>query len=165
MPSHQLESHELDVTEYHDCLGLIPPYHDTSMPGGWIPKNMLVTGFCPRVFSFLQTSGESRQLVNSKMVEVAAVVEWETHNGTSNDVELTCIITNTMKDAQTKAKTWCQDVPQTFLDALTKHFASDKVETLRKPGKCSGNALTSVSVKLIPVRSWLRSMMTNAPYV
>ena len=132
MPSHQLESHELDVTEYHDCLGLIPPYHDTSMPGGWIPKNMLVTGFCPRVFSFLQTSGESRQLVNSKMVEVAAVVEWETHNGTSNDVELTCIITNTMKDAQTKAKTWCQDVPQTFLDALTKHFASDKVETLQE---------------------------------
>ena len=88
-----------------------------------------MTGFCPRVFSFLQTSDESRQLVDTKMAEVAAVVEWETYNDTSNDVQLTCPITHTMKDAQTNAKTWSQDVSQTFLDALTKHFASDKIET------------------------------------
>ena len=117
------------MAKYHDCLGLIPPYHDTSMPGGWIPQNVLVTGFCPRVFSFLQASDESRQLMDTKMAEVAAVVEWETHKGTSNDVQLTCTITHTMKDAQTKAKTWSHDVSQTFLDALTKHFASDQIET------------------------------------
>ena len=120
------------MTEYHDCLGLIPPYHDTSMPGGWIPKNVLVTGFCPRVVSFLQTSAESRQLVDTKMAEVAAVVEWETYNVTSNDVQLTCTITPMMKDAQTKAKTWSQDVSQTFLDALTRHFTFGKIETLQK---------------------------------
>ena len=117
------------MAEYHDCLGLIPPYHDTSMQGGWIPKNVLVTGFCPRVFSFLQASDESRQLVDSKMKEVAAVVEWETYNGTSNGVQLTCTITHTMKDAQTKAKTWSQNVSQIFLEALTNLLASDKIET------------------------------------
>ena len=132
MPSHQLENCKLHVAKYHDCLGLIPPYHDTSMPGGWIPKNVLVTGFCPHVYSFLQTSAESRQLVDTKMAEVAAVVEWETYNDTSKSVQLTCTITHTMKDAQTKAKTWSQDVSQTFLDALTKHFASDKIETLQE---------------------------------
>ena len=132
MPSHQLESYEFHVAKYHDCLGLIPPYHDTSMPGGWIPQNVLVTGFCPRVFSFLQASDESRQLVGTKMAEMAAVVEWETYNDTSNDVQLTCTITHTMKDAQTKAKTWSQDVSQTFLDALTKYLASDKIETLQE---------------------------------
>ena len=63
------------------------------------------------------------------MAKVAAVVAWETYNDTSNDVQLTCIITHAMKDAQTKAKTWSQDVSQTFLDALTKYFASDQMET------------------------------------
>ena len=127
-----MDNQDLYVTTYFECLGVIPPHHDTSMPGGWIPKNMLVTGFCPRLFSFLHASAESRQLVDTKMAEVAAVVEWETYNGTSNDVQLTCIITNTTKDAQTKAKTWSQDVSQTFLDALTSLLASHKLETLQE---------------------------------
>jgi len=63
------------------------------------------------------------------MAEVAAVVEWKTYNDTSNDVQLTCTITHTMKGAQTKAKTWSQDVSQTFQDTLTKLLASDKIET------------------------------------
>ena len=127
-----MDKQDLYVTTYYECLGVIPPHHDTSMPGGWIPQNVRVTGLCPRVFRFLQMSDESRRVLDITMTEMAAVVEWETYNGTSNDVELTCTITHTMKDAQTKAKTWSQDVSQTFQDALTNLLASDKIETLQE---------------------------------
>ena len=120
---------------YYECLGLIFPDHETTTPGGWIPKNVVVTGFCPRVFSFLQASAESRQLVDSKMAEVAAVVEWETYDITSTSVVLTCTITHTMEEAHAMARTWRQDVSTAFQDVLAKHFASEKIDTLQEAWK------------------------------
>ena len=120
---------------YYECLGLIFPDHETTTPGGWIPKNVVVTAFCPRVFSFLQASAESRQLVDCKMAEVAAVVEWETYDNTSTSVELTCTITHTMEEAHTMARTWRQDVSTAFQDVLAKHFASEKIGTLQEAWK------------------------------
>ena len=120
------------MSTYYECLGLTPPHHDTMIPGGWIPKNVAVTGFCPRVLSFLQTSIVSRELVNSTMAEVAADVEWGTYNDGSNSIELTCTISHKMKNAQTMAKTWSQTVSKTFLDALARNFASEQIETLQE---------------------------------
>ena len=120
---------------YYECLGLIFPDHETTTPGGWIPKTVLVTGFCPRVFSFLQASAEARQLVDSKMAEVAAVVEWETYDDTSTSVELTCTITHTMEEAHVMARTWRQDVSTAFQDVLATHFASEEIGTLQETWK------------------------------
>ena len=128
-----MQNHALCVSTYYECLGLTPPHHDTTIPGGWIPKNVAVTGFCPRVLNFLQTSAVSRELVNSTMAEVAAEVEWGTYNdGSTTSIELTCTINYKMKNAQTMAKTWSQTVSKTFLDVLASNFASGKIETLQE---------------------------------
>ncbi|KAI0226307.1 hypothetical protein LSAT2_023080 [Lamellibrachia satsuma] len=68
--NHTVQTQALCVSTYYDCLGLTPPHHDTTIPGGWIPKNVVVKGFCPLVLSFLQSSIVSRELVNSKMAEL-----------------------------------------------------------------------------------------------
>ena len=130
--NHTVQKLALCVSTYYECLGLIPPHHDTTIPGGWIPKNVAVTGFCPRVLSFLQTSAVSRELVNSLMAEVAAEVEWGTYNDGSTSIELTCTISHKMKNAQTMAKTWSQTVSMTFLNVLASNFASEQIETIQE---------------------------------
>ena len=130
--NHTVQKQALRVSTYYECLGLTPPHHDTTVPGGWIPKNVAVTGFCPRVLSFLQTSVVSRAVVNSAMAEVAAEVEWGTYNDRSTSIELTCTISHKMKNAQTMAKTWSQTVSMTFLDVLASKFASEQIETLQE---------------------------------
>ena len=130
--NHTVQNQALRVSTCYECLGLIPPHHDTTIPGGWIPKKVAVTGFCPRVLSFLQTSAVSREVVNSTMADVAADVEWATYNDGSNSIELTCTISHKMKNAQTMAKTWSQTVSKTFLDALASNFASEQIDTLQE---------------------------------
>ena len=130
--SHKVENQYLRVTTFYECLGLTPPYHDTTIPGGWIPKNVDVTGFCPRVLDFLQASAMSREPVDTKMAEVAAVVEWGTYNDGSNSIGLTCTISHNMKNAQSMAKTWSHTAENTFLDVLAKNFAFEQIETLQE---------------------------------
>ena len=118
------------MTMYHECLGLIPPHHNTTMSVGSISKKVNVTGLCPRLSNFLQTSAISRELVDTEMAKVEALVEWETYNDTSNSIELTCTISHNMKNAQTMVKTWSKTASKTFLDVLANNFVSQQIETV-----------------------------------
>ena len=130
--THKVENRALHVKPYYEGLGLTPPHHDTTIPGGWIPKNTAVTGFCPHVLNFLQTSAVSRELVDTAMAQVSAVVEWGTYSNGSSSIELTCTISHKITNAQTLARTWNKTVSKTFLDVVAKHFASEQIETLQE---------------------------------
>ena len=131
--NHNVLNQALHVTTYLECFGLIPPQHDTKVPAGLIPKNVRVTGLCPRVLNFLQTSVVSREMVDTEMAQVAAVVEWGTY--TYNSIELMCTISHKMTNAQAMAKMWNQTASKTFLDVFTKNFVSVQTETLQEAWK------------------------------
>ena len=121
VPNHQLESRTLDVQVYYDCLGLTPPCHDTTNTDGWIPESTMVTGFNPSVFTYLLISPEMREMVDTKMAAVAAVVEWETYNDTSSSIELRCTLSHKMKGVCQLAKMWDKTAIRTFMQ-VTKSF-------------------------------------------
>ena len=130
--SHNVMNRDLHVRMYYECLGLIPPHHNNTMSVGSISKQVNVTGLCPRLLKFLQTSAVSRKLVNAKMAEEAAVVKWETYNATSNSIELTCTISHNTKNVQAMAKwkTWSQTLSKNFLGVLVNNFVSRQVEAV-----------------------------------
>ena len=120
------------MAAFYDSVGLIPPHHDTSMPGGWIPKNVSVTGLSARLLKFISTLHTCQQLVDDKMADVAAAVEWDTYSDISRSIELTCTITHNMKNAQHLAKTWSQEAPKMFMDVLNREFASEDINILQQ---------------------------------
>ena len=125
--NHGVQNQALHVAAFHGSVGLLPPYHDTTMPGGWIPENVSVTGLNARLLNFISTSRTCQQLVDDKMADVAADVEWDSYSDTSRSVELTCTITHNMKNAQHRAKTWSHDAPKIFMDVLNREFASEDI--------------------------------------
>ena len=129
---HEVANQVLQVSVYYECLGLIPPHHDTTMTSGWIPKNVTVTALCPLVWNFLMTSSTSRGLVDAEMFGVAAVVDWGSYNDSANSVELRCSLSHQMEDAYNRAKTWDHTAVNTLLDVLANNFASEQLETLRE---------------------------------
>ena len=126
---HKVANQVLQVSVYHKCLGLIPPHLDTTMPSGWIPKNVTVTGLCPLVWNFLLTSATSRDLVDAETAGAAAIVDWESYNDSTNSVELTCSLSHKMDGAYNMAKTWDHTAVKTVMDVLATNFASDQLET------------------------------------
>ncbi|KAI0242558.1 hypothetical protein LSAT2_012859, partial [Lamellibrachia satsuma] len=130
--SHNVMNRDLHVRMYYECLGLIPPHHNNTMSVGSISKQVNVTGLCPHLLKFLQTSAVSRKLVNAKMAEESAVVKWETYNATSNSIELTCTISHNTKNVQAMAKwkTWSQTLSKNFLGVLANNFVSRQVEAV-----------------------------------
>ena len=127
--NHTFGNQTLHVAAFYDCVGLIPPHHDTSIPGGWIPENVTVTGLNARLLNFVSTSHTCQQLVNDKMADVAAAVEWDSYSDTSRSIELTCTITHNMKNAQQRAKTWSLDATKIFLGILDREYASEDIDT------------------------------------
>ena len=130
--NHTFGNQPLQVTAFYDSVGLIPPHHDTTMPGGWIPENVTVTGLNARLLNFISKSHICQQLVKDKMTDVAAAVEWDSYSDTSRSIELTCTITHNMKNAQQRAKTWNQDAQKIFLDVLDREYASEDIVTLQE---------------------------------
>ena len=130
--NHTFVNQTLHVAAFYDCVGLIPPHHDTSMPGGWIPENVTVTGLNARLLNFISTSHACQQLVDNKMADVSAAVEWGSYSYISRSIELTCTITHNMKNAQHLAKTWSQDAPKIFLGVLDREYASEDIDTLQQ---------------------------------
>ena len=102
------------------------------MSGGWIPENVTVTGLNARLLKFISTSHTCQQLLDDKMTDVAAAVEWGTYSDTSRYVELTCTITHNTKNAQHRAKTWSHDAPKTFMDVVNREFASEDINILQQ---------------------------------
>ena len=129
---HKVANRVLQVSVYHKCLGLIPPHHDTTKPSGWIPKNVTVPALCPLVWNFLLTSATSRELVDSEMAGVSAVVDWESFNDSANSVELTCSLSHQIEGAHNMAKSWHRTAVEALLDVLAKNFASEQLETLQE---------------------------------
>ena len=127
MRNHTFESHTLDVKAFYDSVGKIPPDHDTTRPDGWIPKSVTVTGLNAHLLRFISTSSSGKTLVEERMVDVAAAVDWDTYSETSGSVELTCQISHSTKDAHYLAKTWTQDAQDSFSRVLTDEFASEEV--------------------------------------
>ena len=130
--NHTFVNQTLQVTAFYDSVGLIPPHHDTTIPGGWIPENVTVTGLNACLLNFISKSRICQQLVNDKVTDVAAAVEWDSYSDTSRSIELTCTITHDMKNAQQRAKTWSQDAPKIFLDVLDREYASEDIDTLQE---------------------------------
>ena len=102
------------------------------MPGGWIPENATVTGLNTHLLNFISTSHACQRLVDDKMADAAAAVEWDSYSDASRSIELTCTITHNMKNAQHLAKTWSQDAPKIFLDVLDREYASEDIDTLQE---------------------------------
>ena len=130
--NHKFVNQTLHVAAFYDSVGLIPPHHDTTMPGGWIPENVSVTGLNARLLNFISTSHACQQLVDDKMADVAAAVEWGSYSDISRSIELRCTITHNMKNAQHMAKTWSQDAQKIFLDVLDREYASENIDTLQE---------------------------------
>ena len=127
MRNHSFENHTLDVTAFYDSVGKIPPDHDTTRPGGWIPKNITVTGLNAHLLRFISTSSSGKTVVEEKMTDVAAAVDWDTYSDTWGSIELTCQISHRPKDAHSLAKTWTQDSQDRFFGVMTDEFASEEV--------------------------------------
>ena len=87
-----------------------------------------VRGLNECVLKFLQGSAESRQLVNTDMASVSAVVEWRTHAwGT---ITLTSTVRDIAKDPRRLYTTWSQTASDTFKQLLATNFTSQQLETL-----------------------------------
>ena len=129
--NHSFDNQTLYVAAFYDSVGVISPQQDPSRPGGWIPKSATVTGLDARLVSFISASSSSRRLMDDKMAEVYATVEWDTYSDTSRTIELTCTVTHSMKNAPHLAKTWSKDAPVAFLDVLKNQFASEDVSILQ----------------------------------
>ena len=108
----------------------------------WIPKGATVTGLDARLVSFISTSSSSQRLMDDKMAEVYATVEWDTYSDTSRTIELTCTVTHSMTNAQQLGKTWNKDAPMAFLDVLKKEFASEEVSILQQAWETFVNCIT-----------------------
>ena len=54
--NHNVQNQALHVAAFHGSVGLLPPYPDTTMPGGWVPENVSVTGLNARLLNFISTS-------------------------------------------------------------------------------------------------------------
>ena len=98
--NHSFDNHTLYVAAFYESVGVISPQQDPSRPGGWIPKSATVTGLDARLVNFISASSSSRRLMDDKMAEVYATVEWDTYSDTSRTIELKCTVTHSMKNAQ-----------------------------------------------------------------
>ena len=127
MRNHSFENHILGVTAFYDSVGKIPPDYDTTRPGGWIPKKVTVTGLNAHLLRFISTSSSGKTLVDERMADVAAAVDWDTYSDTRGCIELTCQISHGMKDALSLAKTWTQDAQDRFVGVITDKFASEEI--------------------------------------
>ena len=130
--NHSFDNQPLYVAAFYDSVGVISPQQDPSRTGGWIPKGATVTGLDAHLVSFISTSSSSQRLMDDKMAEVYATVEWDTYSDTSRTIELTCTVAHSMKNAQHLAKTWSKDAPKAFLDVMKKEFASEDVSILQQ---------------------------------
>ncbi|KAI0242561.1 hypothetical protein LSAT2_012862 [Lamellibrachia satsuma] len=125
--NHTILNRLLHVTIYYECLGLMFPNYKTK-PDSWFLMSVRVRGLNARVLIFLQGSAESRQLVNTDMASVSAVVEWHTYE--RGRITLTSTVRDIAKDPRRLYKTWSQTASDTFKQLLATNFTSQQLWTL-----------------------------------
>ncbi|KAI0207586.1 hypothetical protein LSAT2_007766, partial [Lamellibrachia satsuma] len=74
------------------------------------------------------SSPNYRQVVDTEMAVVAAVIEWDMYNERDGSIELRFTLSHELKNAHTLAHTWIESASKAFNELLGSRFDSDSVD-------------------------------------
>ena len=127
---HQLHEKSMQVSLYFAEMGIIPPGHDTSVPGSNIPTITDISLKDDKVHTFILKSEKLRRNIDKVIKKLYATVDWDFSAKDGKKLRVMCELKYNTPNVNQLAKTWQSNI-ETSVDDIMKDFSNTKLDVLQ----------------------------------
>ena len=119
----------LNIRQYFECIGVIPPDHDTSVPYIEIPQVTEVQNVDPFLVSHLKMNTKDRDGIDTKLDTLYAFIDWEKLQPQATTLQINTKLERCTPHFDQLVREW-ETTIQTYFQELQSDFEHQEIDLL-----------------------------------